>query len=115
MWMDYPVFGGGYGNLGALLEYIYSPTGVVGFSNSILAVLATGGLWMAILFYIPLVGCLFRKTTGSRNLVLFSICYFYLFCTTAFFSRYLAVVMVAFGLAVMHARSDGSAPRDGAG
>lgn len=115
MWMDYPVFGGGYGNLDVLLEYIYSPTGVVGFSNSILAVLATGGLWMAILFYIPHVGCMFRKTTGSRDLALFSICYFYLFCTTAFFARYLAVVMVAFGLAVMHSRSNGSVPGDGAG
>lgn len=115
MWMDYPIFGDGYGNLGGLLEYIYSPDGVVGFSNSVMAVLATGGLWMAILFYIPHVGCMFKKFTGSRDLALFSICYFYLFCTTAFFARYLAVVMVAFGLAVMHARNNGSVPDDGAG
>lgn len=101
LWWDYPLFGSGYGNLQSLLGYIYSPNGVLGFSNSIMAVLATGGLWMAIPFYGAHIGAMFPKLTGSKSISRFSICYFYLFCTTAFFARYIAVVMVAFGLAVM--------------
>lgn len=101
LWMDYPIFGSGYANLRSLLGYIYSPNGVLGFSNSIMGVLSTGGLWMTIPIYGAHIGTMFPKCTGSKSISRFSICYFYLFCTTAFFARYIAVVMVAFGWAVL--------------
>jgi len=101
LWMDYPIFGCGYGNLSMLLPYIYSPEGIVGFSNSVTAVLGTGGIWIALLFYIPLLGVLLPRLSGSRSVSCFGACYLFTFCTTAFFGRYIAVVMLTLGLAII--------------
>lgn len=101
MWWDYPIFGGGYADLGLMLNYIYSPTGVVGFSNSLMAIPASGGLWMTIPFYYAHVGSMFSRLTHSKRISMFCVCLFYLFCTTAYFGRFLAVVMIAFGMAVL--------------
>lgn len=103
-WVDIPsdpIFGGGYGNLQALLVYMYSPDGVLGFSNSLTAVLGTGGLWMSLVFYIPLFGILSPRLSGSKNMSCFGLCYAYLFCTTAYFGRFIIVVMAAFGLVIL--------------
>lgn len=101
LWWDYPIFGAGYANLQALLPYMYSPDGVLGFSNSLTAVLGTGGLWIAVLFYIPQFGSLLPRLTGDSKLSCFALCYLYLFCTTAFFGRYVVVVMAAFMMALI--------------
>lgn len=107
LWLDHPIFGSGYANLKSLQEYMYSPDNVIGFSNSLTAVLGTGGLWVAMLFYIPHVAILFTRATGSSRLACFGICYLYLFCTTAYFGRYMAVVFIAFDLAVLSVRRSG--------
>ncbi len=101
MWKDHLVFGGGYGNLPALLPYIYSPDGVLGFSNSLTGVLGTGGTWMALPFYVSHFGILFPRLSGDKRLSFFGACYLFLFCTTAYFMRYIAVVMMAAGLAIL--------------
>ena len=101
LWWDYPIFGSGYADLKSLLQYMYSPDGVLGFSNSLTAVLGTGGLWLALLFYIPHFGTLSSRASGDARLSCFALCYVYLFCTTAFFGRYIAVVMVAFGWVIL--------------
>ena len=101
LWLKYPLWGSGYANLQSLLPYIYSPNGVLGFSNSVTAVLATGGLWMALPFYIAHIGSMFPRLVQSKGIAHFSSCLFFLFCTTAFFGRYIAVLMIAFGLAVL--------------
>lgn len=101
LWWDYPLFGAGYANLQALLPYMYSPDGLLGFSNSLTAVLGTGGLWIAAIFYIPHFGALLPRLTGDSRLSAFALCYLYLFCTTAFFGRYIVVVMAAFMMALM--------------
>lgn len=117
LWMDYPLFGAGYGSLTALFPYIYSPNGIVGFSNSVTAVLGTGGVWMALLFYIPLIALLFPRLSGSRKLSAFGGCYLFLFCTTAYFSRFLAPMMLALGyvfLSVASERGQDMRKNDGA-
>lgn len=101
LWMDYPVFGAGFGNLSAFFPYIYSPEGTVGFSNSIMAVLGTGGMWMALLYYISHIGMLFPRATGSKKLSCFGICMMFLFCTTIFFARFIGVLIVMLGLAII--------------
>lgn len=101
LWLDEPIFGAGYANLQALLPYMYSPDGVLGFSNSLTAVLGTGGVWISLLFYIPQFGALSPKLTGDSRLSYFAICYLFLFCTTAFFGRYVVVVMAAFTMALI--------------
>ena len=105
LWWDYPIFGSGYGDLKSLQQYMYSPDGILGFSNSLTAVLGTGGLWIAMLFYIPHFSLLSKKVSGDRDLSCFALCYVYLFCTTAFFGRYIAVVMIAFGLVILMGRA----------
>ena len=101
LWLDYPIFGAGYANLNALLPYMYSPDGVLGFSNSLTAVLGTGGVWISLLFYVPHFGALSPRNTGDAKLSSFAVCYLFLFCTTAFFGRYVVVVMAAFAMAIL--------------
>lgn len=98
LWWDHPVFGGGYGNLFPLMEYTYSPNGVVGFSNSLTAVLGTGGLWMSLLFYIPQFLLILPKVTRDQKLSCFGICNLFLFCSTLYFARYVSVVLLAFAM-----------------
>lgn len=65
-WKDKPLFGHGYGNYDALLNYY---TGDLlklrivnnGFSNSITYLLAQCGLWMFLVYYIPLLAELFKQ------------------------------------------------------
>lgn len=104
LWMDHPIFGAGYGNLKSLQAYMYSPDGVLGFSNSLTAVLGTGGLWIAMLFYVPHFGAIFTGWSRDRDLARFSLCYAFLFCSTAYFGRFIAVVMIAFQLALLTQR-----------
>jgi hypothetical protein len=101
LWSDNPIFGSGYGNLRSIMEYSYSPNGTLGFSNSLTAVLGTGGLWMALLFYFPHFGATLQRWSGSKQLSCFAICNLFLFCTTAYFARYLAVTMIALELALL--------------
>ena len=96
LWWEYPIFGGGYANLRALQQYSYDPNGVLGFSNSVSAVLGTGGLWMSVLFFLPHFGMVLPRASGSREYSCFGICYLFLFCTTAYFGRFVAVMMIAF-------------------
>ncbi|MBE6924171.1 MAG: hypothetical protein E7466_02880 [Ruminococcaceae bacterium] len=103
LWMDYPIFGAGFGNLVAFKDYVYTPMTVsaAGFSNSIIAVLGTGGAWMALLYYIPHFGMVVPRWTGSKKLSCFGICTLYLFVTTIFFARFLGVLLVVFGYVIL--------------
>ena len=101
LWWDYPVLGAGFANLQTLMKYVYSPEGIMGFSNSLTAVLGTGGLWMTLPYYVTMFGMLSARVTGDRGKRAFGWCYLFLFCTTAFFARYIAVVMIAFEATIM--------------
>ena len=99
LWMDYPLFGAGFANLRALQAY--NDTTVVGFSNSVMAVLGTGGLWMALIYYIPHIGILFPRASGSGKISCFGMCMLYLFITTIFFARYIGMALVMIGYVVL--------------
>ncbi len=101
LWAKYPIFGSGYAGLRSLQDFIFTTQGQLGFSNSVVAVLATGGIWIALLFYIPHIGTMISAFTKNKQISRFCVCYFFLFFTTAFFARYIAVVMVAFGMAIL--------------
>jgi hypothetical protein len=101
MWIDYPLFGAGFGNLKALQPYVYSPDGAMGFSNSIMAVLSTGGAWMAVLYYVSHIAMLFPQVMGSKKYACFGWCMLFLFCTTIFFARLIGVMVIMLGYALM--------------
>lgn len=103
LWMDYPVFGAGFGNLRAFQGYVYTPMTInaAGFSNSIIAVLGTGGAWMALMYYIPHFCMVVPRWTGSKKLSCFGVCALYLFVTTIFFARFLGVLLVVFGYVIL--------------
>jgi hypothetical protein len=65
------------------------------------AVLGTGGLWMSLLYYVPHVMSVFPRATKSRAFACFGICILYLFITTIFIGRYIAVVLIALEMAVL--------------
>lgn len=101
LWMDYPIFGAGFARLKAFMPYVDKPAESFGYSNSVIAVLGTGGLWMALLYYISHVGMMIPRCTGSKKIACFGVCMMFLFITTISFSRYIGVLLVIFGYAVM--------------
>ena len=108
LWMDNPFFGAGFGNLLAFKPYVYTPFTVsaAGFSNSIIAVLGTGGAWMALLYYIPHFGIIVPRCTGSKKFSCFGACILYLFITTIFFARFIGVLLVVFGYVILAGSKD---------
>ena len=102
LWLDHPLFGSGYGDLTPLMKYAYSPNGVMGFSNSLTAVLGTGGLWMALVFYVPHLAMLSPRNTGDKKLVCFGVCDLFLFCTTLYYARYIGTLLIVFSAVVVY-------------
>lgn len=99
LWMEYPIFGAGFANLHNMQAY--NTFGVLGFSNSITAVLGTGGVWMALMYYIPHIAMMVPRATGSKKIACFGACMMYLFITTIFFARFIGMVIVIFGYTVI--------------
>lgn len=98
MFKDYPLMGGGYGNLALITERGYKPysaQGGNGFSNSITAVLATGGIWNAVVYLGGIFGGVFAMFRRNHRLACFAICFLYLSVTTIFFARFIHAVLLA--------------------
>ena len=104
VWKHYPIFGSGFGNLASLSPYVYSANNDLindfGYSNSIMAVMATSGVWGMLLYYTPVIVYLTNslKMKKWRN-VAFSLIYVMLFILIIFFARQISVVMLAYMLA----------------
>lgn len=99
LWFRYPLFGGGYWNVRAVVPYVNYTE--VSFSNTIVAVLVFGGLWIAVLFYIPHILCMLPRFTKDKEISCFCICLFFLCCTVSYSGRYLAVVVIAIEMAFL--------------
>lgn len=97
-----PLLGSGFGNLSTIITT--TSIGAKGYSNSIMALLATGGIWFTSIFLIGLIGYFRPRFIGEyKHTIKFGICYLYLYITTIFFARFIAVVFFAFGLAMLTA------------
>ncbi len=109
MWMDNPIFGSGYGQMASLQKYALASTaGNVGFSNSIAAILGTGGLWMFVIYVYSMIAPLFKwgGQTKGRG---FFIAYAFLTIFLIFYARVIMVVFWAFSFYVARFMSR---PRD---
>ncbi|MDO0824926.1 O-antigen ligase family protein [Desulfosporosinus nitroreducens] len=98
VWIENPIFGCGLGNLTPLYQYSYALAGNIGYSNSVFAVLATGGIWMSVLYYVPLFAMVLIGKKANNGLFDFGICCLYLFITTIFFARFISAVLISLGL-----------------
>ncbi len=96
MWMDDPVFGSGYGRMLSLQKYVLvSKAGNVGFSNSIAAILGTGGLWMFLIYAYSIIGPLVKCDSHAKERGFF-MAYAFLTIFLIFYSRIIMVVFWAF-------------------
>lgn len=99
LWKDNPIFGSGYGNITALQKYtLASKAGNVGFSNSISAILGTGGLWNFVVYIISIMGPIIRCNGEYAREKGFFIAYMFLTVFLIFNSRVIMVVFLAFSL-----------------
>ena len=96
LWAQKPLLGYGYGNLGAI--FAVKEGSKKGFSNSITAILATGGLWHFLVYLLSIFGPMRRQTGNKGKYTSFMIVYAVLTIVTIFFARYIFVVFVSFGL-----------------
>ncbi|MBR0341462.1 MAG: O-antigen ligase family protein [Oscillospiraceae bacterium] len=83
-WRDSPVFGNGYGNSSAYQQYMSSfRSNNLGFSNSIMQLLAFGGLYLTIPYIVVAVKCINRlfKTKNWEKLS-FYVIYIFVFIIT---------------------------------
>lgn len=96
LWAEKPIFGYGYGNLGAI--YAVKEGSKKGFSNSLMAILATGGMWHFLVYLLSILGPMCGHGGSKEKYTSFMIVYAVLTIVTIFFARYIYVVFVAFGL-----------------
>lgn len=100
-----PLFGSGFGNLSTIITTTFN--GARGYSNSVMALLATGGIWFMLVFLISLVGYYRPRSKGERMRTRkIGICYLFLYISTIFFARFIAVVFFAFGLSLLTATGE---------
>lgn len=96
MWMEDPVFGSGYGRMMSLQKYaLVSKAGNVGFSNSIAAILGTGGLWMFAIYAYSIIGPLVKGDSHAKERGFF-IAYAFLTIFLIFYARIIMIVFWAF-------------------
>ena len=101
VWKANPILGSGFGNLSALYPYTYATLHGIkdtGYSNSLLGLLATGGIWISLLFVLGFVGMITCKQYKGLKVKAFGICYLLLFILTIYFARYISIFLVALGL-----------------
>lgn len=104
VWMKYPIFGSGFGNLNSLYGYSYAHMQGLndrGYSNSVMGLLATGGLWFAVLYLPGFWGLLRKETIAVYRTRAFGICYLALFVLTIFFARFMSVLFLGIGLSLL--------------
>lgn len=94
LWKQNKIAGYGYGNV----KYLFNLSGrdELGFSNSLLAILATGGLYITFIFLCPVV-YLMSKVTNNKYRIspVLAISFMYWSFTTIFFLRILMVFFLA--------------------
>lgn len=98
VFMENPLFGTGFG----IIDSVISKQSITlaGYSNSVTALIGTGGLWITALFILSLVGY-FTFRDRNNTIVKFGICYLFLYIMLIFFARYIAFVFFGFGISLL--------------
>lgn len=98
-WMDYPILGNGYKNSDAIIFYMSNfRKNNIGLSNSIMVLLAQGGIYLFLLYLIPALKTFkYGLKTKNNNIIIFDIIIIMLFATTIFMYKPLIFYFLALG------------------
>ena len=101
-WLQKPFIGNGYENIGEISTFMSANRGGnMGFSNTLFAVLAYGGIIFAIPFVFPIVvGLSTARRTHDYKLAVFCIVYFLLYFAVVFYTFYINFLIWAFLLII---------------
>lgn len=82
-WMNAPIFGNGYSNGKSITRFMSSfRMGNTGFANSVMQILALGGIWLFAAYVYPVKGIIKLVLERDWNRVLFYLIYLYMFSIT---------------------------------
>jgi len=100
-WKDHLLLGNGYKNDASIIQYMNpSRLSNTGLSNSILVLLAQGGLYLGIFYIFPAIKMILYGVKAKKmNIVTFTVTLLILFSTTIFLYKVLAINFVAMGYA----------------
>lgn len=96
-WLDHPIIGNGYGDESSINAYMSSfRNNNLGFSNSIMNVLAQGGILFFFIYFYPIIYvCIKSFKSGRYNILCIIFIFIILFCTTIFQERFLCLLFIS--------------------
>lgn len=104
LWKEHPILGSGYGNLNSIVLKSVSD---VGYSNTVTAILGSGGLYIFIIYLMSFITPIVELRHDKQTKVFcFVICYAYLSVVLIFYLRYIMAVMIGYGLSFAIDRSN---------
>ncbi len=102
-WKDNPIFGSGYNNKETIVRYMSEArlkASNTGLSNSILTLLAQGGIYMLIFYIIPAIKMIrYGIKNKNNNIIIFTLTIVALFITTIFLYKPIMIFLLAIGYA----------------
>lgn len=110
-----PLTGSGFGsisqlteNKASLLESYGLRMTSVGYSNSLTAIIGQGGLYMSILYFVPFIVLLTKKTINNKNYTAWVIAFIALLSVTIFYAKMIMMcfLSMAYVLCFMMKRDD---------
>ena len=99
---DKPLIGNGFKNDDAIIKYMSSfRSNNEGLSNSFMVLLAQGGIYMSIIYFIPFINTLYYSIKNKKkNIIILDLLLGVLFLTTIFLYKPLLINFLAMGYAV---------------
>lgn len=97
-WKENPLFGSGYEDMSIIKKY-YSEfrKNDIGYTISLLRVMAQGGIYLLLLYFIPIFKCIIFSLNNKKYYALvFSLFFIFLFVTNSFCYNYLTLFLLIF-------------------
>lgn len=107
-WLQSPIVGKGFGDLSVITENMYNRK-MTGYSISLLAILAQGGIMLGILYIWPILK-LIGQWIKSKNekCMVYAFVYLYLLCTIIFYTCFINFFIWIFSSLLLESREDDS-------
>lgn len=101
-WLTAPFFGTGFYDTASIQKFMSEfRSDNLGFSNSVVEVLANGGIYLFSFYMIPFIMFVMKVMKKGKRIFFWSIGIFLLFVTTIFEYHYLMLMVVAYGYSLI--------------